>query len=112
MVTMSLVVERSLYERANGYSYDAVKIFCDRNGNVTKVPYVEHLPPDVTACIFRLKNRDPQHWRDSQQLEHVLGKYLISDTPMTPEQWARGTASRARLQTGHGWVGRSRSKFC
>jgi hypothetical protein len=20
-----------------------------------------------------MKNRDPQHWRDSQQLEHVLG---------------------------------------
>jgi hypothetical protein len=40
------------------------------------------LPPDVTACIFWLKNRDPQHWRDSQQMEHVLGKYIISDKPM------------------------------
>jgi hypothetical protein len=47
-------------------------------------PYIEHVPPDVTAAIFWLKNRDPQHWRDSQQLEHVLGKYIISDTPMTP----------------------------
>ena len=35
-----------------------------------------------------MKNRDPQHWRDSQQLEHVLGKYVISDQPMTEEQWA------------------------
>jgi hypothetical protein len=35
--------------------------------------YIEHIPPDVTACLFWLKNRDPQHWRDSQQLEHVLG---------------------------------------
>jgi hypothetical protein len=68
---MVMGVERSLYERANGYSYDAVKIFCDKNGNVTKVPYVEHVPPDVTACIFWLKNRDPQHWRDVQQLEHT-----------------------------------------
>ena len=42
-------------------------------GNVTKVPYVEHVPPDVTACIFWLKNRDPEHWRDSQQMEHVVG---------------------------------------
>jgi hypothetical protein len=56
------------------------------------VPYVEHCPPDVTAAIFWLKNRDPQHWRDTQQLEHVMGKYLISDTPMTPEQWARERA--------------------
>jgi hypothetical protein len=39
-----------------------------------------------------LKNRDPQHWRDSQQLEHVLGKYIISDTPMSEEQWAKERA--------------------
>ena len=32
-----------------------------KNGNVTKVPYVEHVPPDLTACIFWLKNRDPAH---------------------------------------------------
>jgi hypothetical protein len=49
----------SLYNRANGYSYDAEKIFCDKNGKVTRVPYVEHVPPDVTACIFWLNNRDP-----------------------------------------------------
>jgi hypothetical protein len=55
-------------------------------------PYVEHVPPDVTAGIFWLKNRDPQHWRDSQQMEHVLGKYIISDQPMSEEQWARERA--------------------
>ena len=38
-------------------------------------------------------DRDPQHWRDSQQLEHVLGKYIISDHPMTEEQWARERAT-------------------
>jgi hypothetical protein len=55
--------------------------------------YIEHIPPDVTACIFWLKNRDPQHWRDSQQHEHVLGRYIISDQPMTEEQWARERAT-------------------
>jgi len=24
-------------------------------------PYVEHVPPDVTACIYWMKNRDPAH---------------------------------------------------
>jgi hypothetical protein len=38
-------------------------------------------------------DRDPQHWRDSQQLEHVLGKYIISDKPMTEEQWAKERAT-------------------
>jgi hypothetical protein len=57
------------------------------------VPYVEHAPPDVTTCIFWLKNRDPEHWRDSQRLEHVLGRYIISDQPLTEEQWARERAT-------------------
>jgi hypothetical protein len=55
--------------------------------------YIEHVPPDTTAAIFWLKNRDPQHWRDSQLLEHVLGKYIISDQPMTEEQWAKERAT-------------------
>jgi hypothetical protein len=83
----------SLYQRAIGYSYDAEKIFCDRNGEVTRVPYVEHVPPDVTACIFWLKNRKPADWRDAQQMEHVLGRYIISDKPMTEEEWIRERAT-------------------
>jgi hypothetical protein len=51
------------------------------------VPYVEHVPPSDVAGIFWLKNRDPQHWRDAWQIEAAVGKYLISDKPMTPEQW-------------------------
>jgi hypothetical protein len=87
--------------RANGFHYDAVKIFCDKNGRVTKVPYREYVIPDVTAGIFWLKNRDPQHWRDSQQLEHVLGRYIISDRPMTEEEWARERATVIDDQTNN-----------
>lgn len=86
-------VKRSLYTRAVGYNYEAVKIFmpAGREKPVV-VPYIEHVPPDVTAGIFWLKNRDPQNWRDAQLLEHVLGKYIISDQPMTEEQWAKERA--------------------
>jgi hypothetical protein len=53
--------ERSLYTRANGYNYEAVKIFMPANRDKPViVPYIEHVPPDVTAGIFWLKNRDPQ----------------------------------------------------
>ena len=86
-------VERSLYERATGYSYNTVKIFRDKNGKVIKVPYVEHVPPDVTAQIFWLKNRDPARWRDAWQVEAVTGKYIISDRPMTEEEWIRERAT-------------------
>jgi hypothetical protein len=34
-----------------------------------------------------LKNRDPARWRDAWQIEHSIGKYIISDKPMTEEQW-------------------------
>jgi hypothetical protein len=51
------------------------------------------VPPDTTAAIFWLKNRDPAHWRDAWRLEHVTGKYVISDKPMTEEQWTRERAT-------------------
>jgi hypothetical protein len=60
---------------------------------VTRVPIVEHVPPDVTAQIFWLKNRKPVEWRDVQQMEHVFGKYIISDKPMTEEEWTRERAT-------------------
>jgi transposase-like protein len=85
-------VERALYQRANEYSYDAEKIFCDKNGKITKVPYRVHVPPDVTAQIFWLKNRKPSEWRDAWQLEATLGKYIISDKPMTEEEWIAARA--------------------
>jgi hypothetical protein len=64
----------SLYNRANGYSYDAEKIFCDKNGKVTRVPHREHVPPDVTACIFWLKNRDPAHTHSAWRATPARGR--------------------------------------
>jgi hypothetical protein len=44
-------VERSLYERANGYSYEAVKIFMPAGSKQpVVVHYTEHCPPDVGAA--------------------------------------------------------------
>jgi hypothetical protein len=87
-------VERSLYTRAVGYNYEAVKIFMPANrSKPIYAPYIEHVPPDVTAGIFWLKNRDPQNWRDQQNIEHSLGKYIISDKPMTEAEWARERAT-------------------
>lgn len=63
-------VERSLYQRAVGYSHDAVKIFMPAGAeNPVYAPYVEHVQPDTTACIFWLKNRRPEQWRDKREIE-------------------------------------------
>lgn len=58
-------VEQSLYRKATGYSFNAEKIF-QHNGVAVRVEYVEHVPPSDTACIFWLKNRRPDRWRDQQ----------------------------------------------
>jgi hypothetical protein len=56
-------VERSLFQRALGYSHKAVKMF-QAGGEVISKDYTEHYPPDTTACIFWLKNRQKDKWRD------------------------------------------------
>ena len=35
---------------------------------------VEHYPPDTTACIFWLKNRQPGRWRDRVDVQHEDGR--------------------------------------
>ena len=54
-----------LHRRAIGYSHEAVRVFSDRN-----VSYVESFPPDTSACIFWLKSRQPDRWRDKIEHEH------------------------------------------
>ncbi len=61
-------VERSLYQRALGYSHPAVKIL-QYEGRPIEVPYTEHYPPDATSMIFWLKNRRPDRWRDKTEVE-------------------------------------------
>ncbi len=62
-------VVRSLYERANGYSHHEDKIFV-HEGEELIVPTVKHYPPDTTACIFWLKNRQKDKWKDKHDHEH------------------------------------------
>ena len=60
-------VAKSLYQRACGI-LTKVKAL-DRNGNLVEVDLYEK--PDVTACIFWLKNRRPDDWRDVRRVEHL-----------------------------------------
>jgi hypothetical protein len=36
----------------------------NQGSEVQEVPYVERYPPDTTAAIFWLKNRQREKWRD------------------------------------------------
>lgn len=64
-------VVRSLFERAMGYTHPEEKIF-NHNGEAMRVETTKHYPPDTTAMIFWLKNRDPENWRDKVTTE-VIG---------------------------------------
>lgn len=62
------VVERSLLERAVGFEAKETKAFVIDGQIVTK-DVIKHYPPDATSLIFFLKNRNPERWRDKQDLE-------------------------------------------
>lgn len=58
-----------LWRRAIGYSHAAVRIF-SHQGKALEVAYTEHYPPDTAACLFWLKSRQPEKWRDNIEHEH------------------------------------------
>lgn len=70
------IVEASLYHRAIGYSVPEEKVFCNANGEVTTHVTMKHYPPDPTAMIFWLKNRQPEKWKDKTEIEQT-GTVLI-----------------------------------
>jgi hypothetical protein len=58
-------VVSALFARATGMEQKMTKVFCHRGQPVT-ADYTVHLPPDVRACIFWLRNRRPEEWRESR----------------------------------------------
>lgn len=73
-------VVNSLYQRAVGYEQEAVKIFMPAGAEApVYAPYREKVAPDTTAAIFWLKNRQPEQWRDKQELEHK-GQVTLTPT--------------------------------
>jgi len=70
------LVASKLFSKANGFKYmEEIGFKCksyDEQGR--QVEHVEtkmvarYMPPDTTACIFWLKNRKPNAWRDKQDI--------------------------------------------
>jgi hypothetical protein len=69
-------VERSLYQRAVGYSFNSEKIF-HFQGQITRAETIEHVPPDAGAAMSWLKNRRGDSWRDKQDVEHSVDEGFI-----------------------------------
>ena len=74
-------VQRSLYQRAIGYSFKEKKVVVelDANGNQkpARIETTEKvIPPDTTAQIFWLKNRKSKDWRDKQEHDVTVNPFL------------------------------------
>lgn len=84
-------VKKALYQRAIGYSHLEDKIF-NNGGEALIVETTKHYPPDTVACIFWLKNRDPENWRekpdaddsDTQQKPQTV-KIIVEDARAKPD---------------------------
>lgn len=68
-------VERALFNRAVGYSFESEKVFQFR-GAVVRADTVEHVPPDPGAAMNWLKNRRPDDWREKSELKHDVSDAL------------------------------------
>lgn len=98
-------VEDSLYKRTQGMKKTTTKttIMSDKDGasKQTKIEvFEEDIPPDTVACIFWLKNRDPENWRDVQDittkvnnvdLKPLTDKELEMLSKMTKSEKEKGT---------------------
>lgn len=63
------LVEQSLYKRALGYETEEIDIRVIE-GQIVQTPIKKVYPPDPTAMIFWLKNRQKEKWRDKQEVQH------------------------------------------
>lgn len=70
------VVAQSLFHRATGYSHPDVDIKLFK-GKIITTKLTKHYPPDSTAAIFWLKNRQPRQWRDKQEVEHTVAEKQV-----------------------------------
>lgn len=107
-------VERSLFQRATGYEQDEVKIFMPAGkDDPVYASYRAKVAPDTTACIFWLKNRRPDLWRDKTIVDVQNNPELMTDAQIAAdiaERRSRLTAIRAELAGAVGEAGNGKGK--
>lgn len=66
------LVEAGIFSRAIGYTHKEVKVFYDKDlGQVIEHVVDKHYPPDTSAGIFWLSNRNPEKWADKKEIKHA-----------------------------------------
>lgn len=84
-------VAQSLYHRAVGYSHKDTK-FATHEGKITdKEEFIRHYPPETAACIFWLKNRQRDKFRQSPEL-------VINNNTDSPKEMDLSKDALAQLE--------------
>ena len=85
-------VENSLLKRTKGFEYEETTVEYKPADEGQKASpksikkTTKFIVPDVTACIFWLKNRKPDKWRDKQEIEAGEGLKAIIERIITDER--------------------------
>jgi hypothetical protein len=88
-------VAEKLYQRATGYNHPEDKIFLDK-GEPVIVPTIKHYAPDTLAAMYWLNNRNPNRWKQKQEVEHT-GKdggplVVLIDGGLNPDVYGPGSS--------------------
>ena len=87
-------VAQSLVHRAKGYSHKEDKIFYDKDVGPVIVPTIKHYAPDTLAAMYWLNNRNPNRWKQKQEIDvsvngeidiYIGGKPAGEDLPDSEE---------------------------
>lgn len=92
----------AFFHRAKGYSHPDVDIRVIQN-QIVQTPLVKHYPPDTTAAMMWLKNRQPSKWRDKQELEHsgtvgIAGAFTNEQVKRIAEEALRSLAEAEEIE--------------
>lgn len=73
-------IAEALFHRGKGYSHPEVHV-SNYQGQITLTPLTKHYPPDTQAASLWLRNRQPDLWRDKQDVQHS-GSVTIQASPL------------------------------
>ena len=82
-------VEQSLFRKATGYNVTQ-QVYDKRTGTIRSLEI--SIPGDTVSCIFFLKNRRPQQWRDVHQIDVTTD----CDRPSLEEMFAELDSLRSK----------------
>jgi hypothetical protein len=80
-VVADLQIENALYKIAVGFDYEETTQEVKTNEDGSASPVLirktkKHIPGNVTAQIFWLKNRRPEKWRDKHVVENEYNPFM------------------------------------